>query len=163
MIYKIKSGKHRSWPPRLGLFFNKKSMTRRVVLDMNCRYYNLGDDTNKLFGIGYFPNHHKESARFGWRYSEEQSMFVISAYAYVSGERMIVDIAPIHYGRPYVMTLDILPQTYEFRVIDVEAGKQLGAVQIHHTNKKKWGFPLGFYFGGNATTPHDMKVKMSKQ
>ena len=74
MNYRIHKGKHRAWPPVFGLFW-KKEMSRDVYFDLSAKYDLPGDaddeDVNKLFGFGFFPSHHIESARFGWR-SEER-------------------------------------------------------------------------------------------
>lgn len=166
MIFRIRKNKHRAWPPRFGLFFSKKKMTRRVVFDMSCKYEIEGedmDDTNKLYGIGYFPGHHRNSVRFGWRYSPEFRMIIITAYCYINADREIKHICAVRIGRPLIFSIEVMPFTYELRVWDIEDDVSVGAVQVQHSNKKKWGFPLGLYFGGNKTAPHDMTVKITKQ
>ena len=62
--YTIKAGKHRAWPFRFGLYWFKKKICFRVSFDQSCKYQLADDDQldiNKLFGVGYFPNHHKDT------------------------------------------------------------------------------------------------------
>ena len=68
----IKKGRHRPFLPTFGLWKRKRSFERLVTFHRSCAYM-LPDgdqlDVNKLFGVGYFPHHHKDSARFGWNYN----------------------------------------------------------------------------------------------
>jgi hypothetical protein len=172
MIYRIKKGKHWAWPLSLGLLINKTILTREICFDSRCKY-ELPDngkhdqdkdqlDTNKLFGIGYFFSHHKHSARFGWRYDVEKGVFVISAYCYVNGNLIIRDIGNVIAERNYIFELKIEPGGYYFKVKDKTNSMVVASGEVFIQHPRKWGFPLGFYFGGNATAPHDMTIKIKK-
>lgn len=163
----IHKGKHRpawSWL-QMRLWFKKRSIRKVVSFSFNCKYDLKSKDqhdTNKLFGIGYFPNHHKESARFGWRYDNAVNRFVISAYCYVSGKRVIEQICSVVANHRYKIQLDIFKDHYLFIVSDFETPVVYGSKMIPFKHKKKFGFPLGLYFGGNNPAPHEMTIEMKK-
>jgi len=74
VIYKIEKYDHHSSPIRLGFWWGRDRFRWAVTFTESCRYdLKTADqlDVNKLCGIGYLPGHHKESARFGWRYNKE--------------------------------------------------------------------------------------------
>jgi hypothetical protein len=131
-----------------------------VEFTNSCRYFIKGIDqydTNKLFGVGYFPHHHKESARFGWRYGRK-GCILISAYCYVNGARVEKNICSVPINTEVEMYLHVSKHAYQFFVVDGD--KSLGAAEIGKSHDKKWGYPLGLYFGGNKTAPHCITVKM---
>lgn len=164
MIYKIKRGKHWGWPLRFGLWYGKKSITRKVVFYPCCRYVQTlpedYKDTNKLFGVGYLWNHQIDSARFGWYYSNEFQKIVIVAYTYVGGVREQIDLAFCKVAYPYELALIIEDGLYKFRAY--EGDLEIGKYDVPFTHKKKWSYSTNVYFGGNNPAPHDMKIGISK-
>ena len=52
-------------------------------------------DVNKLFGMSY-GFHHKNSARFGWRWDLEKNLVEILGYTYVNGVRSHRHICFVH-------------------------------------------------------------------
>lgn len=157
--YLIKKGKHRACPITLGLYYNKKSISRKVIFDKSCAYLLEGEDQediNKLFGIGYFPSHHQESARFGWRYNPTTDKIELLAYCYRNKERIIQSLAELSFGQEYNLKLEVNEGTYSFFI---EEGLT-GLVPKNHN--KKLAFPLGPYFGGNQTAPHNITIKINK-
>jgi hypothetical protein len=155
MIFTIHKDTHRAKPLRFGLWFNKRTITKDVMFFDDCAYYLPGIDqldTNKLFGIGYLWSHHKDSARFGWRYNSEKNKIVLSAYAYVSGNRVIIDLAEIPFGKYVRCTIKVDYGKYVFYVDGFETR------YIEFAHKKKIGFPLGVYFGGNKLAPSTMHI-----
>lgn len=164
MIRKIKAGKHRAWPPWLGLFFNRTVFRHVITFQVGCDYWISGPDmmdTNKLYGVGYLWNHHKDSARFGWRY-DNGNKIIISAYCYVNGERIIQDICKVPMYKPLMFDILVLdnPNFYIFTVMDGET--VLGNTKIPFNHKKKWSFPLGLYFGGNKPAPKTVEISFKK-
>lgn len=160
--YTIQAGKHRAWPFRFGLYLSKTKIRYRVAFDQSCRYSLPGNDQqdiNKLFGIGYFPSHHKESARFGWVYNPDINRIEIHAYCYINGKRIsdLITSVPLH--QSFVLQLNITADSYIFTVY-----RESFEVQsvIRHRNKRQWGFPLGVYFGGNQTAPHKITLEIKK-
>jgi hypothetical protein len=89
-IFKIKKGKHKSVFFRPKLHFFKNEICKRVKFDKSAQYQlnNVDQfDINKLFGISY-GFHHKNSARFGWRWSTRMEKIEILAYVYRDGKRV---------------------------------------------------------------------------
>ena len=165
MIFRIPLGKHRSRPWRFGLWWRKTSFSWIVKFDESCRYdLNSEDqfDTNKLIGIGYLPHHHKNSARFGWRYWTDRKEIEISAYCYVNGRREIKHICFCEIGKEYRIRLQILANSYYFDVYEPESVKAAGVVFIDHYHSKKFKYRLGVFFGGQAVSPHEMKIEIKK-
>lgn len=165
MTVTIPKGKHRGRPPRLALWWNKTTIRRRVSFDHSCKY-NLGGedqmDTNKLFGIWYLWSPHKDSARFGWRWDLDLQKFVLAAYCYVQGQRIITDLCSVVAHRDYLCTIQVNPDFYHFTVEQSDNGLQLASYSIPKWHSKKIGFPLWVYFGGNQKAPHEMHINIRK-
>jgi uncharacterized protein YegP (UPF0339 family) len=163
MIYKIKKGRHRAFPFVLGLFYDLKAARRSVVFHEDCRYSIPGVDmldTNKLYGIGYFWNHHNNSARFGWRYDAENGNIILVAYCYDAGIRLIKDLCAIAINQKAILSIYVYKYNYTFTVI--ANGVTLASQVIIRNHTKKWSFPLGFYFGGNQPAPVTMRAEIKK-
>lgn len=167
MIVTIHKGKHRSWPPIIGLFF-KKRMERIVSFDITAKYDLPGteddEDVNKLFGFGFFPSHHKESARFGWTWDNSTGKIVLWAYCYRDGERSITRICEIATYQRVKLSIDIIGNVYSFTVTDaLNQYYVYGGIDILIEHKKIIGYKLGCFFGGNKPAPHDITIKISKK
>lgn len=165
MNFRIPRGKHRAWPIRFGFWWNKTSFTWLVKFYESCRY-DLGNDdqydTNKLIGIGYLPGHHKDSARFGWRYWTERKEIELSAYCYVNGRRDIRHVCFCEIGKEYRLRLQVLATCYYFDAYEPTAIKAAGIITVEHFHEKKLKYRLGPYFGGNQVAPHEMKIQIYK-
>src|ERR1044072_531550 len=162
MVYTIKKGRHRAWPLRLGLAFRRRAF-RRIVSFLNYEYHIEGEDmadTNKLFGIGFLWNHHKESARVRWRWDPEKRMVLLSAYCYVGGARIIESLAWIDPAKPATISIYVETWAYFFHVI--QDGIVVGYHSVKRFHRKKWSFPQGLYFGGNQAAPERIRVDMKK-
>lgn len=160
--YTVHKGRHRAWPFRFGLYLSKKKIRFRVAFDNSCRYQLPGEDQqdiNKLFGLGYFPNHHKESARFGWVYNPDINKIELYAYCYVNGKRITDQITTVPLHQSFVLELNISATAYSFTVFKESFQ---ASTHIQHSNKRKWSFPLGVYFGGNQPAPHKITIEMKK-
>lgn len=160
--YTIKKGSHRAKPLRFGLYLSKKRIAFKVMFDSSCKYFIDGEDMqdiNKLFGIGYFPNHHKDSARFGWRYNENLNKIELFAYCYVNGKRISEFITTVPFNQFYVLQINITSTFYSFIV--KKDGFEV-TTQVQHNNSKKFGYPLGIFFGGNQPAPKTITIEMKK-
>lgn len=168
MVYKIKQGEHKARPVRFGIWYEKKVITRRVTFFPSCRYTQTlpedYKDTNKLFGIGYFPDHHIDSARFGWYYSNDFAKIIPVAYTYVNGVREQIDLTYCKIAYPYRLALIIEDGLYKFRVYDESNNNLLIGEEynVPFTHKKKWAYPMNPFFGGDHPAPHDMKIDITK-
>lgn len=165
MTFRIPRGKHYARPFRLGLWWRKTSFTWVVKFDESCRY-ELGNDdqfdTNKLVGIGYLWHHHKNSARFGWRYWTDRKEIELSAYCYVNGRRLIQHICFCEIGKEYTISILVLRNSYYFDVYEPGSVKSAGIATILHGHWKKFKFGLWPYFGGQSRAPHDIKIELRK-
>jgi hypothetical protein len=157
MIYTIPKGKHRCKPLRLGFWFGRDTFRWKVKFAPSCKY-DLKSvdqfDINKLVGVGFLPTHHKDSARFGWKYNTKTDLIELFAYCYIDGKRQSKYICDIVSGSDISVSLQIMPSAYIF-----QAG--LTMVTIKHHHQKRFCYRLGAYFGGNETAPHEMKINIT--
>lgn len=163
MIYRVKANKHR-FTPSFPLIVTTTTLRRAIKFDTSCAYDLKSDDQldiNKLFGVGYFPHHHYNSARFGWRWNIEKPAMEIFAHCYDNGERKseyICDV-PLRVYCDYV--LNVNKNSYEFIVVTPKG--------THYKNIEtkpryfRFGYFLRPYFGGNRKAPHEMKMKVHKR
>jgi hypothetical protein len=161
----IPKGCHRGLPPQLGIYYNPLRIERRVSFDRSAKY-DIGedqDDVNKLFGIGYFPGHHIDSARFGWNYDLNTGRIRLYAYCYVNRERQIRELCSINIFKDVLLSLDIIDNNYSFTVFDSRnKWKVYGGCDVAFSHKKKLAYRLGVFFGGNRTAPHKIKINIRK-
>jgi hypothetical protein len=159
----ILKGFHRPLLPKLGLSFNQKHFNRLVQFTDSCRYELAGADiwdTNKLYGVGYLPHHHKDSARFGWLYFEGK--IYLNAYCHVNGQRHIQEICAVEIGKRYRLHLYVSKTTYFFWVVDHATQNTIGEVNIKRGRRGRIGYLLGLYFGGNKKAPHNITVNLKR-
>lgn len=142
-------------------------MERIISFDITAKYDLPGteddEDVNKLFGFGFFPSHHQESARFGWTYNNETGKIVLWAYCYVNGERKICWICEVPTYLRLHCSIDIIGDVYSFTVSDaLNRYYAYGGIDVFFEHKKKFGYKLGCFFGGNNPAPHTIKIQISK-
>jgi hypothetical protein len=165
MTFRIHRGKHRARPFRFGLWWRKKSFSWVVKFTESCRYDLQNEDqgdTNKLIGIGYLPGHHKDSARFGWRYDAVTGNVELSAYCYVGGQREIKHVCFCEIEKWYYIELTSLEKWYQFFVFRHGELKHFGSAAVQHYHRKKFKYRLGTFFGGQARAPHDIKMEVKR-
>lgn len=166
----IRKGTHSPFRlPRL--LIDPKVLEYNVTFTPSC-IYDIGRadqaDVNKLFGIGYFPHHHKNSVRFGWRYNPDfTDSMEIMAYWYDDGERMMRSMGFVDIGKQYTYEMWVLRGVGSpLHHLKVSGGGKSKAHYLHQEvlldNPCDIGYLLRPYFGGNQTAPHDMKIIMEK-
>lgn len=165
MVCVIKKGRHRGTPNPLRIYLNKTKIVYDVYFNPSCKY-DLGNqnqhDVNKLFGIGYIP-HHKESARFGWRYNKDTEKILLSAYCYVKGERIIKELCEVPFFRWQRLELVIFNDEYMFTVADKEQIWNRSAIaHIDKQHNRCLSYRLGLYFGGDEKAPREMSIEIKK-
>lgn len=164
MKYLIKKNRHRARPLHFYIFFNKYAIRKRISFGYGCRYNLPGtyndEDVNKLFGIGFFPHHHKNSARFGWHYNNDTYKIVITAYCYIDGKRVIEKMTEVPVGFAYDYELLINPFSYSLTIFNPNNGMVMSEKIIPHNGVGKLSYPLSVYFGGNNKAPHDLEISM---
>lgn len=166
MIFTTHKGKHRAWPWVLALFFGNK-IVRDIEFDISAKYdlqTEDNKDVNKLFGFGFFPSHHDQSARFGWNYNAVLNSINIFYYCYVDGKRAFRQLCTIPLYTRVRMSIDVINKVYSFTVTDPKnEWRVYGGIDVPFTHTKKFGYRLGCFFGGNNPAPHDITIKISKK
>lgn len=163
-IFKIKKGKHKSVFFKPKFHFFKNQFCKRIEFNKSAKYQldNIDQfDINKLFGISY-GLHHRNSARFGWRWSMRMEKIEILAYVYRDGKRVnewdeniyICDIEP---NSKYNMEIKKENGYYNFKV-ENETLEKVYTLKIKHGECPFWGYELFPYFGGNNTAPHQIEI-----
>lgn len=163
-MVKIKQGTHSSFKFP-SLVIGEDKMVYKVKFTPSCAYdIGIADqlDINKLFGVGYFPHHHRNSVRFGWRYVIGMDAIEILAYYYADGHRMYEHVCYVNIGTNYAFVLHILPDGHLFTVIDDDAKYIAGDLLINHVKGRNLGYTLHPSFGGNQKAPHDIYIDMKK-
>jgi hypothetical protein len=155
MKFVIRPNRHHAFPPPLGIFFKRRSFSKAVIFHASCAADVEGIDyfdVSKLFGFGYFKGgHHRDSARFGWRYNAVHKVVELYAYCYVDGERTVRHLQDVPLEQEVYLNLYVSPRAYYFTVKAPHSPRSSTQVFIPLTHKKKWRYALGFYFGGNKT------------
>ncbi len=160
----IKKGRHysnMSFFPILAV--GKERIAYDVMFTPSCAYdIGISDqlDINKLFGIGYFPQHHKNSVRFGWRYDLKMEAIELLAYYYADGKRAWEHVAYVTIGERVICIIDIMEEGH-FLVVYNDSMK-LGEVFLEQPKGRDVGYRLKPYFGGNQKAPHDICIQMKK-
>lgn len=108
-------------------------------------------DINKLYGVSDCNTyHHNNSARFGWRWYQEQ--LEIWAYSYVNGERVSTFIDTVELDTYNDYEILFTEHKYIFRLNDKEVEMERAC------QAKATGYKLFPYFGGNETAPKDISI-----
>ena len=141
---------------------------KTVKFDPTCEYelpeYDQ-EDVNKLFGgeFGLFAVH-KNSARFGWRWSRSIKKIELLAYVYVDGARnwdsqmRFPVVAQIDLNEEVECEISIEKGRYFFTV--KRDGIVINFASVNHGPIHSWGLTHSLYFGGTESAPHDMHVYM---
>lgn len=162
--YTIKKGHHYCQCFWLKFFtgwhWNKKSWKISFKFDQNCWWSPIRNDDdydiNKLYGIGFGLNHHKNSCRLGWIPEfDEKNIFRLFAYVYdtKNGEHISVEMGKFQAGIIYVCNIESKDNKYYFSC------PFIGTAEIDNNKKDcKLQTELNFYHGGNNTAPKDENV-----
>lgn len=162
-FFTIDKGRHRPSKRKLGLTFNEM-IKYRVRFNYTAIYKTAWEgnqgDINKLFGVSdQWSHHHKNSARFGWRYVLNGGLEIF-AYLYVDGIRITKYICTIGIDRPIEFTIHMDKEGYSFIVKDRNNTYTVGHKRKRCTISLK--YLLGLYFGGNETAPQTITVEMQR-
>lgn len=115
-------------------------------------------DINKLVGFSDCGQHHQsESARFGWRWYEDELQ--ILAYAYLEGDLSYELMGAIPINQDIDLSIAIEDGRYLF------SGTGLQSVGMPRTGdcetgEKYWLWP---YFGGNEPAPHTVRIELKRE
>lgn len=112
-------------------------------------------DINKLLGFADCnSHHHQHSARFGWRWLDDN--LEIFAYCYADGERMSEMIGILDLNKPGDFRLELTDDAYVFTL------NHFPAVTMPRKNTCDKGayYMLWPYFGGDEVAPHDIDIRL---
>lgn len=159
-VFTIKEGSHSSG---LKLEQLQSTVVRfSAIFDESAIYQTLSEvnqhDINKLIGFSDCnAHHHESSARFGWRWLDDQ--LEIHTYTYLNGERYSEYIGTIELNKAYDFTLSLGKERYRFEVSGYDP------VEVKRESKCNYGvyYKLFPYFGGNEVAPHDINIKIKFQ
>jgi len=109
-------------------------------------------DINKLYGFSdNNDDHHRFSARFGWRWSE--GGLHLFAYTYNNGEMSYEELGTIRIGNEYTCSIRTISTDYIFTLN--EGTKTMPRAS---TTATAIGYKLYPFFGGDETAPHDINI-----
>lgn len=155
VVYTIKKGEHSAGSSVS--FRAGNSIECLGILTESCIYtINPEDqgDTNKLFGLSDALSHSDHSARFGWRYYNNQ--LEILAYVRRDGNFYYEVLGTVQPGETQRYRIEILNDIYRFtfkdKVFDMPRTSK-------YTGPRYTLYP---YFGGNITAPHDITIKLKR-
>ncbi len=135
---------------------NYSTLNFTVKFDSSCIYTTVDPynqlDINKLYGFSdNDADHHKFSARIGWRWSDN----ALRLFGYVYNQEKLTEeqITTIPIGVPVNCSIEVKGSEYVFTVNNVSI-KMLRA----STTSTATGYKLYPYFGGDEAAPHDIRI-----
>jgi len=154
-IYTIEEGRHKSESlPSIKL--NSKYIEFEALFNSSC-IYNIGQDQsdiNKLYGFSNGTNHLENSARFGWRWYNNELQ--ILAYTHIDSKIQWKYITTIDYNKIYSYKLSITNNNYVFTCNNT-------TVELPASGKGVIRYYLFPYFGGNKTAPHKITITIKEK
>lgn len=167
-IFKIRRGRHYSSLlriQRLAPYLGQKKLKWNVEFSDKCfRYYPDHTHINKLCGVSFGLNHHKNSLRIGWR-TTKTGTISLHSYEYRNGIRETDKICEVRPGEDltirFVFRKDGVLRNNKMVVILINAG---GSVYREHAvvEYKRFGWFLFPYYGGKKSAPEDMQIKIDR-
>ena len=157
-LYTIAKGSHRSNK----LSWQKHQIKRldfKFTFDSTAIYKTHNEvnqgDINKLYGLSDNDFHHRNSARFGWRWYNDQ--LEIWAYCYNNGKRVYQKIGEASLNQPHQAALKFNKNKYIFQLNDTTVEMERSSVEPIAT-----GYKLLPYFGGNEKAPHKITIRIEE-
>ncbi|MFZ4680704.1 MAG: hypothetical protein ACOYLP_11105 [Flavobacterium sp.] len=138
---------------------NLSSQSFDVIFDSSAIYRTIDPnnqyDINKLYGFSEGFNHQYNSARLGWRWSDDSLR--LFGYVYNNGARISSEISTVTIGDTIRCSISLLDSFYQFsvnqRVLNVSR-TAIGTIAI--------GYQLYPYFGGDETAPQAIAIKIKE-
>lgn len=157
--YILKKGRH-----RVNIFSWQKHQLAR--LDFNFQFDSTAiyatkepsnqGDINKLYGFSDGNDfHHKNSARFGWRWYNDQ--LEIWAYCYNDGARIFKKLGAVDLYKNHKASIGFTTDHYIFKLNDTTVRMKRSA-----SEQPASGYKLLPYFGGNEKAPHAIRIKIEE-
>lgn len=139
---------------------NLTKLKFKVLFDNSAIYQTTNPtnqaDINKLYGFSdnNVP-HHEFSARFGWRWFNNQ--LEIFTYVYNNGTVSYKKVGNATIGKTELYTIEIVDGSYVFSFED-----QVQTMYRASTTATAIGYKLYPYFGGDETAPHNIKIEIEE-
>lgn len=156
--YVIEAGNHAS--THTVSLFTGSQMVFDALFDESAIYETVDAsnqaDINKLLGFSdCTSHHHTNSARFGWRWFDEELQ--IHAYTYADGSRshVFLGTAEIDEISTYSIAIDSDSYLFTFDGVTTEVDRGCSGSGVKYR--------LYPYFGGDETAPHDITIYLEEQ
>jgi hypothetical protein len=138
---------------------NLSEQTIDVIFDSSAIYTtsdpNNQFDINKLYGFSEGFNHQYNSARLGWRWSNDSLR--LFGYVYNNGARVSRELSNVMIGDTIRCRISLLDSFYQFSVNQRVVNLSRTAVGSIAS-----GYQLYPYFGGDETAPHPIAIKIKE-
>lgn len=168
--YKVKKGRHFSFPRRIRFSKQPKVITWVVRFDSNCNYIIKNEDGsvskdqndwNKLCGVFFsLFNTRKDTAMMGWKYNIEDDLINLAPYYHIdAGRDMFPPMLQVKREETFTISLEIDYQAKEYRWKMQQDGFN-NSHKMKFNHNRKWCSFINFYFGGNQKAPQTMTVNM---
>lgn len=138
---------------------NLSSQSFDVIFDSSAIYRTIDPnnqyDINKLYGFSEGFNHQYNSARLGWRWSNDSLR--LFGYVYNNGTRVSNEISTVAIGDTIRCSISLLDSFYQFsvnQVVVILSRTAAGSVAS--------GYQLFPYFGGDETAPQPIAIKIKE-
>jgi hypothetical protein len=158
----IKKGTHAPFRlPRI--LISPSELIYKITFTDSCKYkINEEDqlDINKLFGIGYLPNHHNSSVRFGWVSNPTEQGISIYAYWYANKIRNWQYMGEVPLYAPNYYSISVSGTKHTLQVHSPYPNTREGLRATVDVKTSAISYLLRPYFGGNQKAPHDITIKM---
>lgn len=143
-----KKGTHRAEYKPFPFIYRNKTLSYRFQFNVTCIYEDekLHYRENKLFGFSHFF-HHRNSARFAWRYDIRTGLINIYAYHYEKGKRRSIFLTSVNIDEDIDLTLKLSHGYVYYFINDTK-------VHSHKFKKLVIGYRLWAWFGGKYPAPH---------
>ena len=110
------------------------------------------DDINKLYGFAdNNTTHHKFSARFGWRWSN--NALRLFGYIYNDGFRDTKELGIVAIGKENDCAIKVTSTAYQFNL-----NGKIYSLPRKSSTVKAAGYKLYPYFGGDEVAPHTINI-----
>lgn len=131
-----------------------------VIFDSTAVYQTLLPenqfDINKLYGFSEGLSHQTNSARIGWRWSDQALR--LFGYTYVNGQRIEREIKPVNIGDTLSCSIRLDSSRYWFRVDKDSIQMARGPV-----SDTADGYQLFPYFGGDEPAPQLIRIRIREK
>jgi len=165
--YTIRKNRHyaKGWIWRLfNVHFGIKSVQYEVMFSESCYWRPPRDkddyDSNKLCGLGFGFNHHRNSIRVVWKPDfENKNMIKLYGYIYdpFNDGHVSKYICDMSTNRKFKIEIVLNEKNYHLYIDDTT-----WINMENYTRDKNWGFYLYPYVGGNNTAIRNMNVYLDK-